>query len=466
MHTVRLEGAPAHVDILGFSRGAIAAFASNVGANASALGPDRLRRARARRGGARGGRQQRRGAAAVDARQDALHRAHSRRRRDQRRRDGDRRRLRRSRGAEGAAARALRLLQGPPSPRRRAAAPSTAPGAPIRTAKERTTCSRSTATTRRPIRRCGTSRSSTWASCEPTPTPATPRRSSSATRSRRWRPVAISDFAASPPVTSVVPGSLVTLEGYLDQIQAPAWPASFPAPDATLAARGETVYQATCAGCHDATLDASGLYDPQVLDVGTDHNLITRYLATVDVGAPIGGGTLSALLTPVVRQLDENYCASASLSPTACLQLDDVYDATVNPTGASGARRRSSPPPPVTRRSRPPACGPWRRSSTTDRCRRSPISSRPRRSVPATFAVGHSGYDTTRLGLGHVPEPRRDGDRRRRDRSSTTPRNRATRTRATRARSSAPRCPPTTGPRCSSISRGRAAPSAATPARS
>jgi mono/diheme cytochrome c family protein len=209
---------------------------------------------------------------------------------------------------------------------------------------------------------------------------------------------ASSDFAATPPVTSVIFGSLVTLEGYLNQIPAPAWPASFPAPDPTLAARGKSVYRATCAGCHDATLDASGLYDPQVLDVGTDPNLRTRYLATVNVGAPIGSGTLSTLLTPVVRQLDQGYCASASLSPTACLQLDDVYDATLNPAG-----RRAAPSLFATAtgyQAKPPA-GMWAMapflhngSVPTIADLLSPASARP-----ATFAVGHSGYDTTRLGL-------------------------------------------------------------------
>ena len=213
---------------------------------------------------------------------------------------------------------------------------------------------------------------------------------------------AISDFAATPPVTSVVFGSLVQLEGYLDAIPAPAWPASFPAPDAARTTRGEAVYQASCASCHSPTVDAMGLYDPVVADVGTDPNLLARYLAPVNVGPPIGSGTLAALLTPVVRELDQGYCAAAKLSPAACLQLDDVYDAALNPTGRRGAPSLFAT---ATGYQAKPVAGMWAMAPFLHNGSVPTIADllNPAAQRPATFAVGHGGYDTTRLGLVTYP---------------------------------------------------------------
>ncbi len=397
MHTVRLEGAPAHVDILGFSRGAIAAFASNVGANASiwdqtayaaralaeavheatdSSGEVQLLWTRAKMvfalithagDAASGDVTDVIDAFAVPAEQKQLLLA----------RYGYFATTLSSQGAAGTA-------DGP------GRADPYGEGANNLFAQYGYHVPPSSPLRYQPLFDLGSLRTYSYTS---NTTSILFRNSLQALATG-----AISDFAASPPVTSVVFGSLVTLEQYLDAIPAPAWPTSFPAPDGTLTARGQAIYQATCASCHSPALDATGLYDPVVADVGTDPSLITRYLAAVNVGPPIGSGTLSALLTPVVRQLDQAYCTSAKLSPTACLQLDDVYDATLNPAG-----RRAAPSlfPTATGYQAKPVAGMWAMAPFLHNGSVPTIADllSPAAQRPTTFAVGHSGYDTARLGL-------------------------------------------------------------------
>jgi mono/diheme cytochrome c family protein len=215
----------------------------------------------------------------------------------------------------------------------------------------------------------------------------------------------ITDLYGNPPTlqTSVQIGNLVKLEQAAYAIKTPAWPQELGF-DAALASRGKAIYDAKCAGCHEPKAGARGLYDvtlTPLADVNTDDHAIRQFLDPIVT--PFGGRTnFGGQLNAMAPKMLERYCAEANLSPTACLALNDTYDATDNPTG-----RRESPrfATDATGYQADILDGVWAYGrylhngsvpSVADLLE--PSSDRPRQ-----FAVGHRVYDPARLGYALYP---------------------------------------------------------------
>jgi mono/diheme cytochrome c family protein len=130
--------------------------------------------------------------------------------------------------------------------------------------------------------------------------------------------------------------NIVKLEKAIYAWPVPKWPLPL---NEQLVARGRQIYDATCASCHEPKTLPKGMYSVAVTPaskVGTDVNVIREYLAPITTAT--GQGILADVGSKLLRNAIEGYCAEASLSKGQCLQLDETYDARLNPEG-----RRDTP---------------------------------------------------------------------------------------------------------------------------
>jgi mono/diheme cytochrome c family protein len=214
----------------------------------------------------------------------------------------------------------------------------------------------------------------------------------------------LTDVYGSAPTyaTSLDFTNVGRLEALVNEQQAPTWPADLPL-DTHLAARGRAVYVATCAGCHEPTRAANGLYTVRNVSldvVGTDQGLVNQWTQIVprrQGAAPLGVG-----IGDITTKLVDNYCAEQHLSRAECLRLNDTHDATDNPVG------RRDPPkfvPTAPGYQAPRLDGAWafgvflhNGSVPTVADLLEPAAKRPKQ-----FAVGHRTYDPTHLGYVTYP---------------------------------------------------------------
>ncbi|GAC1575394.1 MAG: di-heme-cytochrome C peroxidase [Polyangiales bacterium] len=213
-------------------------------------------------------------------------------------------------------------------------------------------------------------------------------------------------FGANPSYeTSVNFPNLVSLEQSIYQIPVPQWPAELPNDTALATRRGRAIYLSKCASCHEPHRNDRGLYEVRVVplaQVGTDPRVIQQWLERIPVPS---GGSLSSgengntIFTAVTAK----YCSDSHLSKADCLKLDDVYDASSNPSGRRSPARFN---PDAAGYQAHALDGVWafghylhNGSVPTVADLLEPVSKRPR-----SFAVGHNLYDANRLGYVVYPQ--------------------------------------------------------------
>lgn len=211
----------------------------------------------------------------------------------------------------------------------------------------------------------------------------------------------VTDISGENPtyVTSLDMPNIIAIGESYQALRAPTWPEDLPY-DATLAARGKSIFQATCAGCHEPQrVGSKGLYDVQIVPlekIGTDSHEIDQYLTKIPT--PTGDQlNLGEIANLVGAKLLENYCASAKLTKGQCLELDDAFDAKDNPTG-----RRDKPifTTTATGYQADILDGAWSQGRVLHNGAVPSIADllKPAAERPKKFAVGHSDYDPERLG--------------------------------------------------------------------
>jgi len=202
--------------------------------------------------------------------------------------------------------------------------------------------------------------------------------------------------------TSVKIDSVRALEYAFYKVAPPAWPADAPR-DAAKAARGQQVYVAKCAGCHEPKVERD-LYVSKLVPadvVGTDRNYAAEYEDVVET--PEGRIKMSDLMEKVVSRVKAKHYAEGGVSRAHQLVQEDVYDAALNPRG-----RRSAPDyrSTLAYQARPLdgvwATAPFLHNGSVPTLEA--LLSPEKR--PAKFYVGHSEFDMVKVGILPLDRPR------------------------------------------------------------
>ena len=210
---------------------------------------------------------------------------------------------------------------------------------------------------------------------------------------------AVDMFGPNPSYRSTIDfDAIARIDQVVDNARPPVWPGDAPRDEAA-ARRGESIYKATCRGCHEPRTTERGLLHFPNLScksVGVDCAYAQSYLE------PVAGVPAAARLTEVFSRTRDAYFASRGIDARSALALEDVYDPTLNPTGrrergkfqfTDGYRAK-------------PLDGMWATapflhngSVPTIADLLKPASERPRR-----FWLGHRRYDMQNVGLTVIPE--------------------------------------------------------------
>lgn len=208
-----------------------------------------------------------------------------------------------------------------------------------------------------------------------------------------------SEGADATYVSTVNLANIHQLELTAQALLPPAWPSEVPR-DASLAARGQDVYRATCASCHEPTQNAHGLYASKsvpLADIGTDPSHAVNFTAAVD------GQTFVSRNGPMTEAIAKNYFDRNGISAEDQAAWSELYDAALNPGG------RRSPPQwkaDLVYMARP-LDGVW---ATAPYLHNGSVPSiadllEPAANRPKKFYLGHRSYDFARLGHVAVDGP-------------------------------------------------------------
>jgi hypothetical protein len=129
---------------------------------------------------------------------------------------------------------------------------------------------------------------------------------------------------------------LQALEELMDTLKPPPWPVDVFGPlDATRVARGGTLFQANCAGCHGPTPSPKtpGTWRTPIVDVGTDPRAAKNACREVKSGVFEGAGLLAKMKEDVTARIGPRARASDILSEVALgVIIGGAIDAAKNGT--------------------------------------------------------------------------------------------------------------------------------------